>query len=416
MTFLQFPIRAAALLTSACTLAGCCCAGYSSTDPVNDIEAAGGQMLPIATATTADQSVQKAPLWATEAQRSAPQGLDISRLMTSLHKLTPLATIDRDLLLCRATVSGQYDNAHAPDIDLKLKLGNNPPVHIQGPEDNAVVHFSVPVVSLTQGDEMSFEGFDRDPGGQLQPVGAIKEIFQADLWTLKDKDLEVHCRAMPRELVETQLNRAHLQMVKDRQALVEPLKVDLDAQDWGEGDNGMAQLRRSVVATAALVGWADERTQRFVQEFDSTQSQWNQTVSKALAEKLKKSDAALVHSGLKIAARSTCDTNAEPLKAGSQKLQGGCAVVVDVTNTGMRPLSVAPGQIGPLRALDFVTPQGRRLDATALETPAKSTLDPDATATMVLWAGPKAKLGQEAAALRLDAHPTGMLWWPVEAP
>ncbi len=398
-------LRALALVASLTTLpliaAGCCC-------PIaDDLEDASPELptLPPEPATTAEASRTKAPPWASEGDREAPQPHTIFHLFEKAAKTEVAAAIDRDLLVCRIAVEGRYDVFLAPDLSATLTLGDRPPFTIRGTEDSNDMLASAPLVTLKAGDRVTIAVADRDATG-LEHIGEVVGAVEAIPFTLSTDKIQVECRRLDRDGVETELSRANRAAEAALKLVPERFEGHPADSDWGYTRTGIGFVKDEVLGMAAVVGWADTRVGQWIDHIDKLDARWREaaTISvKRLREGLPPARTPVVFEaegvkltieGVACGEEALASLRANPAIPGiaAQRVKAArCLARVAVENTGMRPINAFPmiNAIGELHSLRFVEPDGSLSPALFVHfeseaTEPSSTLDPGQRGVAIL--------------------------------
>jgi hypothetical protein len=151
-------------------------------------------------------------------------------------------------------------NTGAADMNVRVTLDKDAEIVERGPEDNAHVHVSVPLVDCSARKRWRLHLMDRDGGESYDDMGTthVTPPFPSKK---KDAVADVVCRAVAGESVESELQEALASTDETLEGIVEDMKVDPADSTLGV-QPVLSRMQRAVNDLAGWVGWADPRVIR----------------------------------------------------------------------------------------------------------------------------------------------------------
>jgi hypothetical protein len=183
---------------------------------------------------------------------------------------TPLTgNVDRAYVICRFQSFNKHDSFAGDDLHVRAKFASMPQVAADGPEDANLGFASAPLVTLTEKDKVKLEVYDRDVFG-METITKATVSFAAP-FNHVDDGAAVECRSLTgaplAEAVRTYGAKADVAIAK-----VAKDKVDPYSPEWSADRYDQAAAERATADVAALLGWADPRTQKRIARIDAAMS------------------------------------------------------------------------------------------------------------------------------------------------
>jgi hypothetical protein len=208
-------------------------------------------------------SLKARPPWSA-VDEFAPQP---SQPLDVFVRSTPLTgNVDHAYVICRFQSFNEHDSFAGDDLHVRAKLGSLPQVAADGPEDANLGFASAPLVTLTEKDKLKLEVYDRDVFG-METITKATVSFAAP-FNYVDDGAAIECRSLVgaplAEAVRTYGAKADGAIAK-----VAKDKVDPYSPEWSADRYDQAAAERATTDLAALLGWADARTQKRIARIDA---------------------------------------------------------------------------------------------------------------------------------------------------
>jgi hypothetical protein len=302
----------------------------------------------------------------------------LDRAMKRAHK----GPTGPGMLVCEARTTKSVDQgiihaigfAEAADLDLEITW-KGLTIKQRGPEDRQSATFTLPLLSLVEGDAVTVHLWDRDVRTR-DDVGVVTATFAGELpFTKKAGQNTLACGHVPQAEIEKLAEEA----IDRADKLLDETSVALDVDEHGD-DLGQAWVKlrciRATSGIAAYVGWSDPRVQR--------RTEWCQRMGRRIGE-----DAAAFVREAASKAKATskvvldlrgpaleierpirdCSPKIEAsyrkrfgLEALPEKAASPCVVKLSVVNTGTSPFTTSSlaGDAGtPSLLFSSITPTGK---------------------------------------------------------
>ncbi|MDH5491394.1 MAG: hypothetical protein OEY14_05520 [Myxococcales bacterium] len=248
--------------------------------------------------------LRSAPEWARGFDRGATTASAAHR--SSVPQLRDPAAVFLDLgtlrapelvalLVCRFDVLGEraWDARGvlgvnvAPDVTLRVQVGEGPEARIRGPEDGRSFFASVPHLSLRAGDTLHFVAADRDLAHD-DPMGRASARYEGSFpLQARSDSFVIECRAAEPAWAATQAAPRLGEADAALSHLERAVRPDPDGFRTELPSDQTAPVRVALYRAASLLGWSHPEIAARLQRFERYEAEWRRRISEILDAKLR---------------------------------------------------------------------------------------------------------------------------------
>jgi hypothetical protein len=211
---------------------------------------------------TPRSSERARPSWAKDGAY-APQ---LGDALDAFVAAAPLrGNVSRGFVICRVQSFNKMDTFAGDDLRVHLTFGDGsgtPARAANGPEDANLAFVSAPLASITHGDTLHFEVWDRDVFDD-ELITRTQTRYDAGPLVLADTGASIECRVLEGDGLDRQAKVYGERADRAARALA-TTKLDRHRPMWGWPAGEVTKVQSRTADVAALVGWDDPRTKKRV--------------------------------------------------------------------------------------------------------------------------------------------------------
>ncbi|MBT5230286.1 MAG: hypothetical protein HOM11_08405, partial [Methylococcales bacterium] len=286
------------------------------------------------------------------------------------------------LVMCKASVGGDYDFFAKPDLQLKISFDQKQQFDFHY-NNSSTVFFNFPGHHLNTGTRLSIGVVDNDLGRD-DHIGSVKGIFHGEYpFILYSEFVQVSCYDFNKAQLEAWYNVISHSLEFQLSLVQQSIRVYKNLPDWGYQQTGIAEIVKTVNEMAALLSWDDPKLQPWIGLLEQLHQEWLASVEASVDEivaKLPVSGSWVKTANDEVELRfddMLCGDLAVKAYAGHSNVQLKpllaqskihCVYVVEVKNISYKMFRVThlPSWIGRMKHFSVLSPSGQSTELNIL--------------------------------------------------
>ena len=220
---------------------------------------------------TPKSSERARPAWAKDSAY-APQ---LGDALDAFVAAAPLrGDVTRGFVVCRIQSFNKMDTFAGDDLRVHLTFADasgTPARAANGPEDANLAFVTAPLATITHGDTLKFEVWDRDVFDD-ELITRTQTRYDAGPLVLADTGASIECRALEGAALDRQV-KLHGERADRAAHALAATKLDRHRPMWGWPDSEVGRVRARAADVAALVGWDDPRTKKRIDGAEAAEAE-----------------------------------------------------------------------------------------------------------------------------------------------